>query len=197
MREVRGDACTTRTLPRHYRPLPPAQSDIISGVSGLVATYMPFTEIIALIKAAGDSVKFRILRPFPLLRYVGAGSAVPPGTGFSVTFLHAPTGVHTIGGFSSLPDAAAAFDELLLAACGTRAASSSNFHRHLAVRARCAAAVAQVAEVYGDAGAVRAALAQVRRLPVRSAQKHYQQYPPPPGRRATLASRLPARAPSR
>lgn len=161
---------------------------------------MPFADIIALIKAAGDSVKFRLLRPLPLLRHVGAGSAVAPGTGFSVIFLHAPTGVHTIGGFPSLGEAAAAFDELVLTACGTRAAAGTNFYRHIAVRARCAEAVARIADAYGDAAAVSAALAQVRWLREPRVLEHLLELTPGPSprdRRATRVTPSPARAPSR
>ena len=154
--------CCCRAVPAGITRICVPQGDIITGISGLAVTYAPFSEIIELIKVSAESVRMRVLRPLPLLRSLGAAASPPLPSGWSVVFHHAPTGVHTIAGFPSQAEAALAFDELVLRACGTRAAASTNYFRHLAGRARCATAVARVAEAHGDAAAVRAALAQVR-----------------------------------
>ena len=138
------------------------EGDYSTGISGVSTKYGVFSDTINLIKNSGSCVKLRILRPMPSLRMLGVSPIPPGGTNCSVTFLHQPTGVHSISGFSSQAEAAMFFDEIVLSACGTRAAASTNFYRHVATRAQVAASVARIALAYGDTRASQAALAQVR-----------------------------------
>ena len=145
------------------------EGDVLVGVGSTSVVDKTFADVVAAIKAqeGPDDVPLRLARPaLGALRGVVPWSweskddpGVTTSDSYAVVLFHEPSGYHVLGPYASETTAAAAYDALVLDACGTRAAALTNFYRHLAPRVSAIEAVARAAELRGDADGARAALA--------------------------------------
>lgn len=154
--------------------MPPAEvtglireDDIIIGVGGADMNGLKFTDVTACIKQCPPGpVVLRLARPVlgARLRGVATGAECLPAASLesqpaykASCFAKVLLGDKSLlfGPFVNAPAAAAAYDSLILAAFGTRAASCTNFQQHVATKVRAVESRAQTLAAAGDAAGAR------------------------------------------